>query len=120
LDIPGADIEHLTVEQKVEYYLEHDWTPLYNQIVSQSVTNKLFDMGVLFGIGSAVKALQRALDMTPDGIFGLHTLAAVNLVNATLLLNAFKTELHEHAQSVAAANPNEAPFLPDWTRRIDS
>jgi len=120
LDMPGADIEHLTIDQKVAYYLANYWKPLYNQINSQPIANKLFDMGVLFGIGTAVRALQIALDLVPDGIFGPMTLVHTNLASENTLLPTFKTELHTHARKVAAANPLEAPFLSDWSRRIDS
>jgi len=120
LDLPGADIEHLTVDQKVAYYLEHYWKPLYSQIADQVIANKLFDMGVLFGIGTAVKALQFALDVTADGIFGPQTLARLNASYTPITLPDFKAGLHAHASAVAAANPEEARFLPDWQRRIDS
>lgn len=120
LDLPGADIEHLTVDQKIAYYMEHYWKPLYSEIIPQDVANKLFDMGVLFGIGTAVKAMQVALDLEADGVFGPNTLARLNAANDNLTLQAFKSELHEHADSVAAHNPEEVRFLPDWNRRIDS
>jgi lysozyme family protein len=120
LDMPGADIEHLTVDQKVAYYLEHYWKPLYSSIAPQAVASKLFDMGVLFGVGTAVKNLQVSLDLEMDGIFGPNTLARVNAANESLLLQNFKSELHAHAESVAAANPHESAFLSDWSRRIDS
>lgn len=120
LDMPGADIEHLTVDQKISYYLQHYWKALYSQIADQGIANKLFDMGVLFGIGTAVKALQSALDLNVDGVFGPLSLARLNASNDFLTLQDFKAGLHAHAQSVAQHNPEEAVFLPDWTRRIDS
>lgn len=121
LDMPGVDIEHLTTEQKVQYYLANYWKPLYSQIVSQLIANKLFDLGVLFGIGTAVHNLQTALGWPDtDGIFGHLTLNAVNQSSISGLLGQFKSTMLSHARSVAAANPNEAPFLPDWIRRINS
>ena len=120
LDMPGVDIKNLTVEQKVAYYLEHYWKPQYSQINSQSLANKIFDLGVLFGIGTAVKNLQMALDLHMDGLFGPTTLAAVNGGNAETLLRHFQDEMLAHAQAIAAGNPNEAPDLPGWTRRINS
>lgn len=120
LDMPGADIEHLTTEQKVQYYLANYWKPLYSQIFSQSVANKLFDMGVLFGIATIVKILQNVLEISPDGVFGPDTLGAVNNTQSAILLPIFESSIMVHARAVAAANPNEAAFLPDWLRRINS
>jgi lysozyme family protein len=110
LDMPGVDIEHLTLEQKIEYYTEHYWKPLYSQIDAQGIANKLFDLGVLFGVGTAVKNLQAALDLNMDGIFGPITLAKLNAANDVILLSTFQYEMILHARAIAAANPNEAPI----------
>lgn len=120
LDMPGVDIKNLTVDQKVNYYLEHYWKPFYSQISNQLVANKLFDMGVLFGVGTAVGLMQRSVDVPVDDSFGPMTLQALNSANAALLLATFKEELHTHAVNVAAANPAEAFALPGWHHRIDS
>lgn len=120
LDMPGVDIRNLTVDQKVHYYIEHYWKPLYSEINSQLLANKLFDLGVLFGIGTAVRNLQTALDIDADGIFGPDTLARTNAANPMSLLGTFQAEMRAHATAVANGNPEEARFLPDWLRRIDS
>jgi lysozyme family protein len=120
LDMPGVDIKNLTTEQKIEYYLAHYWKPLYSQIDSQPVANKLFDLGVLFGVGTAVKNLQMALDLDRDGVFGPDTLAATNRANDVILQSRFQVEMIAHATAIAAGNPNDAPDLPDWIRRIKS
>src|SRR6266436_1562301 len=69
LDMPGADIENLTEDQAVAYYSEHYWKPLYSQIESQLIGNKLFDLGVLFGVGTAVGILQLTLGIKVDHSF---------------------------------------------------
>lgn len=120
LDMPGVDIENLTTDQKITYYLEHYWKPLYSQINSQGIANKLFDLGVLFGIGTAVRNLQASLDLNRDGVFGPITLARTNAANEAILESTFQTEMIMHARAIAAANPNEAYALPDWERRIKS
>lgn len=120
LDMPGVNIANLTVDVATAYYQQNYWKDLYSQINSQAVANKLFDMGVLFGVGTAVKLLQMALNTVADGIFGPTTLMLTNEANSTLLLHSFQDELHTHAAKVAAENPNDAADLPDWNRRIDS
>ena len=125
LDMPGADIRNLTAAQAMSWY-ETTTKPqrynnaLYSQINAQCICDKLFDMGVLFGIVTAVERFQMALDLNVDGSFGPLTLAAANRVSASMLLLSFKSEMHAHAATVAAKNPNEASFLPDWSKRIDS
>ena len=125
-DMPGADIEHLTMAQKIAFYTERYWKPLYNEITDQSVANKIFDMGVLFGIGDAVEDLQRAINVNPppalhvDGNFGPETLLLTNEQAPVKFLSDFKVELKTRAHGAAVARPAEAQFLPDWLRRIDS
>src|SRR5262249_3745454 len=118
-DMPGVAIKDLTVEQAIAYYTEHYWKSLYSQISSQLIANKLFDMGVLFGIGEAVKCLQRALDVNADGIFGPQTLAMTNAVSPTLLLDEFQTQLCLLVPEIIAAHPVEAEDAAGWKRRIN-
>jgi|SRR5579864_1373374 len=125
LDMPGVVIKDLTPEQATCWYLtthtpQRFNNPLYAQIVSQTICDKLFDMGVLFGVGTAVKNLQAALDLNMDGIFGPITLARLNAANEVLVLSTFEYELILHARAIAASNPNDAPDLDDWIRRIKS
>lgn len=120
LDMPGADIEHLTDDQKISYYMDHYWKPLYAQITSQLVANKLFDLGVLFGVGTAVKAMQAILPVVVDGVFGSQTLAVINAAHEGVVLVQFKLSMKAHAHDVAMRNPNEDGFLHGWLQRIDS
>jgi lysozyme family protein len=118
-DLPDTPIQSLTVAQATAYYLETYWKPIYSSITSQPVASKLFDLGVLFGIGTAVKNLQTALDVEADGNFGPATLAAVNQAAPTLL-TTFQFEMAAHAKALAAGNPKLSQFLVGWLRRINS
>lgn len=118
-DLPDIDIKTLTVDQATAYYAEHYWKPYYGSIESQATANKLFDMGVLFGVGTAVGLLQRALGVSPDGVFGPETLQAVN-EHPSSLLGAYKAQLVNHVQLVVSAKPETREFMNGWIRRINS
>lgn len=120
LDMPGVDIENLTPDQAVEFYKERYWKDLYSQIGSQLVANKLFDMGVLFGVGEAVGILQLTLNITVDHAFGPMSLQAVNDADEISLLASYKANFVTHAFNVAQAKPAERGFLAGWGRRINS
>lgn len=122
-DMPGQNMHALTVEQATAYYLEHYWKALYSQIIDQNVANKLFDMSVLFGVGTAVKILQTIFavhQVVADGVFGPHTLDVVNTAEPVGLLVAYKTSLVSHALAVVNARPNDRVFFAGWVRRINS
>lgn len=119
---PNLDIRNLTTDQAAAIYQEGYWKTLYSQISDQLVANKLFDLGVLFGVGTAVKMLQITLQnktaMVPDGIFGQHTLDALN--QQENFLPAYKATFLNHVMNVVNNNPGEGEFLTDWVRRIQS
>lgn len=127
-DMPGADIEHLTTDQKVAFYLANYWKPLYSEINSQLLANKIFDMGVLFGIKEAVEDAQNALlsAITPppmlhvDGIFGPETLLLTNEASPVLLMVKYQAKLVVRAHGAVAAHPEDAPFFDGWQTRIYS
>lgn len=120
VDMPDADIENLTVDQAIEFYQERYWKSFYSQINSQLVANKLFDLGVLFGIGTAVGVLQLTIGVTVDHNFGPLTLQAVNETDEVSLLKNYKANMMTHAFNVAAANPVERGNLRGWGNRINS
>jgi lysozyme family protein len=125
VDLPGVVIKDLTPDQAIAYYEQHYWKSLYSQIESQIVANKLFDLGVLFGVGTAIKVMQATLaptfsDVTIDGGFGPKTLDAVNQSEETSLLKAYISAFVAHAIHVVTAKPEEKPFFADWVKRINS
>jgi lysozyme family protein len=118
-DHPDVNIKDLTVDQAKAIYRDGYWKPWMSEITSQVVANKVFDMGVNMGIGTAVKLLQRVLQVTVDGIFGPGTLAAVNNAGDGLL-DPYKQALVEHYQAIAAARPQMNRFLNGWIARANS
>lgn len=112
-------IQELTRAQAEQIYQRKYWNPLYAAIQSQDVANKLFDLGVLFGVGTAVKILQQVLNVTADAVFGSGTLAATNN-GGPMLLGVYKNAMISHARAVVAADPKTAVFLKGWINRINS
>ena len=119
-DLPETPIQNLTVAQAVAYYSNTYWKGLYSSLTSQQLANKLFDWGVLFGVGTAVKVLQGVLGIKQDGLFGPASLAAVNATDGVMLLEEYKNSMLIHASRVVAANPTLTKFLAGWVRRINS
>jgi lysozyme family protein len=120
-DMPGRDMKTLTIPEAIEFYKEKFWNPFYDAIVNSPIGNKLFDMGVLFGVKTTVEIMQRTLQLDDDGIFGSGTLAALNAVlTPPALLQLFKNNLVIHAVDVGAKNPRERKDVAGWINRINS
>jgi len=119
-DVPSIPIQTLTVAQATAYYLANYVKPLFHEINSQAILDKLVDAGVLFGVGAAVSDLQRAIPIYVDGLFGAETLLLVNEAPEAQLLADFKTQLFTRAHGVVAAHPQDLEFLVGWLNRISS
>lgn len=122
-DMPGVSIKDITPDDASTYYQEHYWKTLYSQIISQGLAEKLFDMGVLFGVGTAVKMLQismsHEISLVSDGQFGPNTLAAVNQSTYDLV-PGYKTTLIQHVVNIVNHNPGDGVFINGWITRINS
>jgi len=109
------------VEQAGVIYKAGYWKDLYSQISDQLLAEKLFDSGVLFGVGTAVKLLQISMQneigLVSDGAFGPNTLAAVNS-NGDLA--QYRTVLINHVMGIINASPSQAEFVKGWLARIQS
>lgn len=80
------------------FYYNNFWNPLYDQIRSERLAVRLFDLGVNLGIKTAVKCLQRACGVKIDGIFGRDTLRSTNLYD---IYGNFIAEADKYYRSLA-------------------
>jgi lysozyme family protein len=72
-------VENLTKEEAVKiYWRDYVMRPGFHFIHSDSLAEHLVDIGVLHGPERAIKWLQQAIGVEPDGIIGPITLSAVN------------------------------------------
>jgi lysozyme family protein len=125
--LPGTNVKDLTETQAMDYYRNQPapgmripfWNRLYDEINDQNMANKLFDLGVLFGIGEAVVILQHALEVAVDHNFGPATLAAVNAADPRTLLTAYKSAFVTYALHIGSVNPKNREFVAGWIRRIN-
>lgn len=119
-EFPTLDIPNLTTEQAEQIYETKYWFPLYNQIVSQLIANKLFDQGVNEGVETAVRILQDTIGATPDGGFGIQTLTLLNAANPYTVLAEYKVKLVAHVIQMGAQDPALRSNIPGLIRRINS
>lgn len=123
-DHPDVDIGSLTKTQAIAIYRQSYWNPLYDQISDQSVADKLFDLGVNQGMGTAVKLLQHALafleegPIVAEGVFGSITIAATNSADPAKLLAELKAQAAANYMRIVGARPASVQFALGWARRL--
>lgn len=116
---PDLDIKNMTMQQAIDIYQKEYWNPLYDKIEDQNFANKLFDVGVMSGVGTAVSLFQGLMNLAIDRNFGPKCLEAVNASEPASLLKAYKATCVTYVISLGAKDANERPFVSDWIRRIN-
>jgi lysozyme family protein len=99
-------------------YQDQYWHHLNgDRINSDQVAAPLLSFAVNRNIPTAVKALQRVLEVEQDGVLGLITVAVLNEKDPDAVNNLFRAEWIYYYQHIAAVNPNDAKFLGGWINR---
>lgn len=74
----AADVKNMKQAQAAEIYRQKYWLIQHCELMPDGVDYAMFDFGINSGIGRSQKFLQNILKVTPDGIIGAKTLAALN------------------------------------------
>lgn len=102
---PTFDIKNLSQNEAVAIYFSDFWQPLKMLLIPEKLRLCLFDAAVNQGLDRAIKILQTAVGVKPDGILGPVTLAALNNKNPNEILHViFQLRLAHYAK------------LPHWDR----
>lgn len=120
---PNLDIRNLRIEDAANIYRDNYFRPIHGyEMQDQDVANKIFDMAVNMGIGTATKLCQKSCCalgqlVAVDGSFGPNTLEAVNRCEPGALLGMLRAESKAHYESIAEANPDLKQYLNGWLKR---
>lgn len=111
---PGLDIRSLTREEAAAIYERDFWNPVAATVPSPLLRFQLLDAAVNHGMGNAVRMLQRAAGVAPDGHWGPLSQAALLRRDPRDVAERF---LAERLDFCARLNAFDA-FGRGWTRRI--
>ena len=111
---PGEDIKGMTIDRAREIYRRDYWGPAGCDAVPDGIRADLFDMAVNAGPAAAVRALQRAVGETADGILGPRTIQAASSMPAPRLVARFNGQ----RLAALAELPTWPAFGRGWARRI--
>lgn len=121
-DVDADDIRKLPREEAINLYRKFFWSPFYEQISSQDIATKVFDLRVNAGASQAHIVLQRACKaagapITEDGLIGPGTIAACNKSHPQAVLAAFRSEQAAFYRVLVAQKSSFSPFLNGWLKR---
>ena len=97
------------------FYLDHFWNRWLESLHDIELAKRVFDAGINMGAETAVRVLQKALNIKEDGAWGPNTLGTANSAsNAVGLVIAARVA---HYQDIVAKHPDKAVYLDEWLAR---
>lgn len=125
-DLDADDVRLLTRSQALEIYRDAFWAPYgFQELRSQVIANKAFDITVNTGPRQAGYIVQRALKachrpVAVDGIIGPATRHAINDTDAGRLIVGIRSEQAGFYRTLIAQKPAMAKYRNGWERRAYS
>lgn len=123
---PDVNIKGLTYKDAILIYHEKYWNPFYELTPDPALTFKLFDMGVLNGVYTSVKLLQKSINkaghkIAVDGRFGPLTATALNLCYAQKqdIYDDYVKRFVHRAYAIVIVKPWNRKYLKGWLSRIN-
>jgi len=114
------DVRGITDAEVELIYHAHYWVPAKCDALPWPASMCHFDAAVNHGVAGAAKILQRAVGVTPDGIIGPKTLAAVGATPMPLLCGRLLFERLDYYERITFANRRLAVFLLAWLSRVNA
>lgn len=102
---PTLDIAHLTRNAAEAIYQRDYWSKINGDQLAGPMASVVFDASVNNGLHRAITWLQRALNVTADGVIGPETLAAMGY-----------TDPRETAETMLTLRLDFIVALADWPR----
>ena len=113
---PYADIKNLTLNDAKAIYRKDYWNRCHIDDLPDSVRFDMFDTAVNSGVATAIKMMQRAVGVKPDGVWGPNTTAAVQRVSEYDLDKKFSGYRLMYLTDL----PVWPSFSKGWVRRVAS
>lgn len=117
--LPRQSVKHISEAEANEIYFKY-WKGAKCEQYQTPLNVVMFDTAINFGVVGAIKLLQKALDLNPDGVFGPLTTAALKKVNHYLLSLLVCALRIRHRYERVAAKPSQSVFLRGWLNRDNS
>jgi len=111
---PDLDIKSLTLDQAKAIYYRDWWLKIGADELDPAIVFQVWDFAVNAGMGTAKRALQRAVGVADDGKVGPLTLAAVKAMSVTDVLLRFNAQRLRFYTSLSSW----PTYGKGWARRV--
>ena len=111
---PDLDIRNLTLEQARSIYRRDWWLKAGADQLDGAIVFQLWDFAVNAGMGTARRALQRAVGVADDGNVGAVTIAAVKALTVPDVILRFNAQRLRHYTALSTW----PTYGKGWTNRV--
>jgi lysozyme family protein len=111
---PDLDIERITLADAKAIYHRDWWLKAGADEMDGAIVFQLWDFAVNTGMGTAKRALQRAVGVPDDGQFGPRTIAAVRAMSVSDVVMRFSAQRLRFYTSLSTW----PTFGKGWTNRV--
>jgi lysozyme family protein len=118
MSYPNLDIKNLTIDQAAEIYYRDFWKKNKLDLLDLNLAYQIFDAAIQHGSKTAIKILQRAVEVDDDGIIGINTLNAINRVGPVKTMFLFIHKRMDYYTSLSTSNWSR--FGLGWMRRMST
>lgn len=118
LKLPRRSVLEIEAAEVHDIYLEMYWAPAHCDGLSSALACAHFDWAVNHGVTGAIKTMQQACEVTPDGVWGVHTQTAVSALDTGGLWKAYNWIRLTWYDSRVQSDPSQAVFLAGWKARV--
>ncbi len=112
--------KHIPESIIVSFYDSLVWKPMMCDSMPSALAFYLFDTACLVGTPYATYLLQKALNITPDGIMGPQTIQAIKNQDTQKLLSKLHANRIAFHTKIIQKHPNLKIFYNGWIRRANS
>ena len=113
-EVDEAEMRGLTADKVEPLYKERYFDAVRGDELPMGLDYLMFDFAVNAGAGRAIKTLQAAVGVTPDGGFGPITMAAVQAVDPVELIERFSQAKEDFYRSLTTFST----FGKGWLNRV--
>lgn len=115
-----SDLKNITDKEWLHIFQEGYWNPCKaDEIDSQIIANIIVDWAWMSGVKTAVKKVQKILNVDVDGVIGKNTLYAINKCNEEILFNDIYNERVKFYTNIVEDKPSQKIFLNGWLNRLN-
>jgi lysozyme family protein len=112
---PAMDVAMITDHEVLDIYRDSYWTPVQGDALPPGIDLAVFDFGVNSGPVTAIKKLQSALGVVPDGHIGVRTKRALAECDPVSVVTSLMQLRRDYCRSLR----NYPSFKNGWEKRWD-